>query len=90
MNDNIIITPEELDNVQMYAADKYGSIRDHEAWLNAIRVFIDTYIQGGKFVVYNANNQPIAHFSLLDDAIDCIEQNEPKNGLYRIECEILK
>lgn len=85
-----MITPEELDNIQMYASDKYGGIEDHETWLNAIRVFVDTYIQGGKFVVYGANNQPIAHFSLLDDAIDYIEQNEPKNGLYRIECEILK
>jgi hypothetical protein len=85
-----MITQEELDNIQMYAADKYGGIENHEAWLNAIRVFVDTYIQGGKFVIYNANNQPIAHFSLLDDAVGYIEERKPNNGLYRIECEILK
>lgn len=85
-----MITPEELDNVQMYAADKYGGIEDHEAWLNAIRTFTDAYIQGGKFVVYNSRNQFLAEFDTLDEAIYYKEENKPKNDLFSIECEILK
>jgi hypothetical protein len=79
----------ELDNLQMFAADKLGYIAEHEKWLEAISNFVQTYIDGGKFVVYNSRNQLLADFDILDDAIHCKEENEPKNELFRIECEIL-
>jgi hypothetical protein len=46
-------------------------------------------INGGKFVVYNSRNQFLADFDVLDDAICYKEENEPKNELFSIECEIL-
>lgn len=79
----------ELDELQMFAADKYGYIADHEKWLEAISDFAQTYIDGGKFVVYNGRHQFLADFDVLDDAIHYKEENEPKNELFSIECEIL-
>lgn len=79
----------ELDELQMFAADKFGYIDDHKKWLEAISDFVQTYIKGGKFVVYNSKNQSLADFDTLDDAITYKEENEPKNELFSIECEIL-
>jgi hypothetical protein len=79
----------ELDDLQMFAADKFGYITEHEKWLEAISDFVQTYINGGKFVVYNSRNQFLADFDVLDDAIYYKEENEPKNELFCIECEIL-
>lgn len=79
----------ELDELQMFAADKFGYIDDHEKWLEAISDFVQTYIDGGRFVVYNSINQFLADFDVLDDAIYYKEENEPKNELFSIECEIL-
>ena len=42
-----------------------------------------------KFVVYNSRNQFLAEFDLLKDAIEYKDLYEPKNELFRIECEIL-
>lgn len=42
-----------------------------------------------KFIVYNSRNQFLADFDTLDDAIYYKEENEPKNELFSIECEIL-
>ena len=83
------ISLSELDEVQMFAADKFGYIDDHEKWLEAISDFVHTYINGGKFVVYNSRNQFLADFDVLDDAIYYKEENETKNELFSIECEIL-
>lgn len=83
------ISPDELDEVQMYASEKFGSIDDHEKWLEAISNFVQTYIDGGKFVVYNGRSQFLADFDTLDEAIYYREENEPKNELFSIECEIL-
>jgi hypothetical protein len=79
----------ELDEVQMFAADKFGYIADHNKWLEAVSVFVQTYMDGGKFVVYNSRNQFLAYFDVLDDAIYYKEENESKNELFSIECEIL-
>ena len=79
----------ELDELQMFASDKFGYIDDHEKLLEAISDFVQTYIDGGRFVVYNSRNQFLAGFDVLDDAIHYKEENEPKNELLSIECEIL-
>lgn len=79
----------ELDELQMFAADKFGYIDDHEEWLEALSCFVQTYIDGGRFVVYNSRNQLLADFDVLDDAIYYKEKNEPKNELFSIECGIL-
>ena len=83
------ISLSELDAVQMFAADKFGYINDHEKWLEAISDFVNIYMNEGKFVVYNSRNQFLADFDVLDDAIHYKEENEPKNELFSIECEIL-
>ena len=46
-------------------------------------------MDGGKFVVYNGINQFLADFDTLDEAIYYKDENEPKNELFSIECEIL-
>jgi hypothetical protein len=46
-------------------------------------------MDGGRFVVYNSRNQFLADFDVLDDAIYYKEENESKNELFSIECEIL-
>ena len=83
------ISLSELDELQMFAADKFGYIDDYGKWLEAISDFVQTYIDGGRFVVYNSRNQFLADFDALDDAIYYKEENEPKNELFSIECEIL-
>ena len=83
------ISLSELDEVQMFAADKFGYIDDHEKWLEAIFDFVQTYIDGGRFVVYNSRNQFLADFDTLNEAIYYKEENESKNELFSIECEIL-
>ena len=59
----------------------------HEIY--AVLDFVGRYIDGGKFVVYNGINQFLADFDTLADAIYYKEENEPKNVLFSIECEIL-
>ena len=83
------ISLSELDAVQMFAADKFRYIDDHEKWLEAISDFVNIYMNEGKFVVYNSRNQFLADFDVLDDAIHYKEENEHKNELFSIECEIL-
>lgn len=83
------ISSSELDEVQMFAADKFGYISEHGKWLEAISDFVQTYIDCGRFVVYNSRNQFLADFDTLDDAITYKEENEPKNELFSIKCEIL-
>ena len=56
----------ELDEIQMFSADKFGYIDEHEKWLEAISDFVQTYIDGGRFVVYNSRNQFLADFDTLD------------------------
>lgn len=79
----------ELNKILMFAADKFKYIENHEKWLEAISYFVQTYIDGGRFVVYNSINQFLADFDTLDEAIYYKEENEPKNELFFIECEIL-
>ena len=73
-----------------FAAGKYSYIDNDELRILAVIDFVQTYINGGKFVVYNSRNQFLADFDTLDDAIYYKEENEPKNELFSIECEILK
>lgn len=42
-----------------------------------------------KYIVLNGRNQFLADFDTLDEAIYYKEENEPKNELFSIECEIL-
>jgi hypothetical protein len=83
------ISLSELDDLQIFAADKFGYIDDHEKWFEAISDFVQTDIDGGRFVVYNGRNQFLADFDVLDEAIYYMEENEPKNEMFSIECEIL-
>lgn len=92
MSEQRILSWSEYAELYNFASDKYEYIEsekeESDKRMQAIHDFIGTYINGGKFVVYNDRDQPIADFDLLDNAIDYLEENEPKNGLYRIECEI--
>lgn len=72
-----------------FAAGKYSYIENDELRTQAVFDFVQTYIDGGRFVVYNSRNQFLADFDVLDDAIYYKEENEPKNELFSIECEIL-
>lgn len=79
----------ELMLIADYAASKYIYIEDDELMEQAVFDFVQTHINGGRFVVYNSRNQFLADFDVLDDAIYYKEENEPKNELFCIECEIL-
>lgn len=79
----------EYVELSYFAESKYNDIEDPEMQMQAIHEFIGTYINGGKFVVYNGRDQLLAYFDILDDAIAYIEENEPKNELFSIECKIL-
>jgi hypothetical protein len=72
-----------------FAAGKYSYIENDELRAQAVFDFVQTYIDGGRFVVYNSRNQFLADFDVLDDAIYYKKENEPKNELFSIECEIL-
>ena len=79
----------ELAQISEYAKNKFSYIgNDNERDL-AVLDFCGRYIDGGRFVVYNSRNQFLADFDTLDDAIYYKEENEPKNELFSIECEIL-
>lgn len=80
----------EYVELSYFAESKYNDIEDPEMQMQAIHEFIWTYINGGRFVVYNDRNQFLADFDTLDDAITYKEENEPKNEFFSIECEILK
>jgi hypothetical protein len=79
----------EVTGVSNFAKDKYSYISDQKERDLAILDFVGRYMDGGKFVVYNSRNQFLADFDVLDDAICYKEENEPKNELFNIECEIL-
>ena len=83
----------EYADLYYFAESKYEyiepDIEESELRTQAIHEFIGTYINGGKFFVYNGRNQFLADFDTLDDAISYKEENEPKNELFSIECEIL-
>lgn len=79
----------EVTDVSNFAKDKYSYISDQKERDLAILDFVGKYMDGGKFVVYNSRNQLLADFDVLNDAIYYKEENEPKNELFSIECEIL-
>ena len=79
----------ELAEISVFAEDKFSYITEQEELNLAVLYFVSRYIDGGKFVVYNSRNQSLADFDTLDDAISYKEENEPKNELFSIECEIL-
>ena len=81
------LSSEEYDQILMYAADKYGYLDNYEHWLKSIYLFVEAYKEGGKFVVYNDRNQYLSDFDVLDDALCYIEENEPKNEMWKIEVE---
>ena len=85
MSEHRSLSYSELDEIQMYAADKFGYIENHDEWLDAVLGFVGKYINGGKFGVFNARNQFLAEFEVLDDAIAYKEENEPKNEIWSIE-----
>jgi len=72
-----------------FASDKYEyiepDVEESDKRMCAIHEFIGVYIDGGKFAVFNARNQFLADFEVLDDAIDYKEENEPKNEIWSIE-----
>ena len=72
-----------------FASDKYEYIEsekeESDKRMQAIHDFIGTYINGGKFGVFNARNQFLADFEVLDNAIAYKEENEPKNEIWSIE-----
>lgn len=79
----------ELTEISEFAKDKYSYITEQNERDLAVLNFVGRYIDGGKFVVYNSRNQFLANFDTLDEAIYYKEENEPKNELFSIECEIL-
>ena len=79
----------ELTEISGFAEDKFSYITEQDELGLAVLDFVGRYIDGGKFVVYNIRNQFLADFDALDDAIYYKEENEPKNELFSIECEIL-
>lgn len=79
----------ELTEISEFAKDKYSYIIEQNERDLAVLNFVGRYIDGGKFVVYNSRNQFLADFDTLDEAIYYREENEPKNELFSIECEIL-
>ena len=85
MNKQRSLSYSELDEIQMYAADKFGYIENHDKWLDAVSDFVARYINGGTFAVFNGRNQFLADFDVLDDAIAYKDENEPKNELWSIE-----
>lgn len=64
MSEQRSLSYSELDEIQMYAADKFGCIENHDEWLQAVFDFVARYIDGGKFAVFNAMNQFLADFEL--------------------------
>lgn len=72
-----------------FASDKYEYIEsgkeESDKRMQAIHDFIGTYINGGTFAVFNARNQFLADFDVLDDAIAYKDENEPKNEIWSIE-----
>lgn len=79
----------ELAKISEFAKNKFSYITEQNERDLAVLNFVGRYINGGKFVVYNGRDQLLAYFDILDDAIAYIEENEPKNELFSIECEIL-
>ena len=84
-----VISWREIDELQRFSVYKFKHITGSKNWLEAVSGLIQTYANGGRFVVYNSRNQFLADFDTLDDAIYYKEENEPKNELFSIECEIL-
>lgn len=84
MKEQRTLTADELDQIQMYAADKYAHIKTHREWFSAIMQFTEAYINGGVVVVFNERNQIMADFEDFSDALDYIEQNEPKCGILKL------
>ena len=87
------LTDTEFKDVYRFASAKFDYIEpdkeESDKRMCAIYDFIGSYIDGGRFVVYNSRNQFLADFDVLDDAIYYKEENEPKNELFSVECEIL-
>ena len=79
----------ELAEISGFAEDKFSYITEQDELNLAVFDFVSRYIDGGRFVVYNSRNQFLADFDTLDEAIYYKEENEPKNELFSIECEIL-
>ena len=65
-----------------FAEDKFSSIQDEETRTCAIYD-----INGSNFLVYNDRNQFKEEFDWIEDAIEYIEENEPKNEMWYIELE---
>lgn len=72
-----------------FASDKYEyiepDVEESDKRMCAIHEFIGVYIDGGTFGVFNARNQFLADFEVLDDAIAYKEENEPENEIWSIE-----
>lgn len=49
-----------------FAAGEYSYIEDDELRNQAVFDFVSAYIDGGKFAVFNARNQFLADFDVLD------------------------
>lgn len=70
-----------------FAEDKFSSIQEDETRTCAILDWISQYINGSNFCVYNDRNQFKEEFDWIEDALEYIEENEPKNEMWYIELE---
>ena len=70
-----------------FAENKFSSIPDEETRTCAIYDWISLYINGSNFLVYNDRNQFKEEFDWIEDALEYIEENEPKNEMWYIELE---
>lgn len=70
-----------------FAENKFSSIQEEETRTCAILDWIDQYINGGKFAVYNERNQFLTDCDWIEDALEYIKENEPKSEMWYIELE---
>lgn len=70
-----------------FAENKFSSIQEEETRTCAILGWIDQYINGSNFRVYNDRSQFKEEFDWIEDALEYIEENEPKNEMWYIELE---
>lgn len=87
MNEQRNLSWEEYSRLCDFAELKFSHM-DEELRDQAVFDLVDTYINGGKFAVFNARNQLLDHFDALDDAMHYVEENEPKNELWTIDVEL--
>lgn len=87
MSEQRSISMKEYAILYDFAEDKFSSIQEDETRTCAILDWISQYINGSNFCVYNDRNQFKEEFDWIEDALEYIEENEPKNEMWYIELE---